>query len=104
MYLEDLCFDAQQAAEKAIKAWLIHLGMRFPYTHDLAELLTIVEQTGQVIPERVRGAARLSDYAVEPRYPGLFEPVTPEEYEEAVAIAGEVVRWVQEVIEQGKGR
>ena len=84
VYLEDLCFDAQQAAEKAIKALLIHLEVRFPYTHDLAELLTIVDQTGPVVPEWVKEAARLSDYAVETRYPGLFEPITSEEYEEAV--------------------
>ena len=36
---EDLCFDAQQAAEKALKAVLISGGKRFPRTHDLAELL-----------------------------------------------------------------
>ena len=30
IYLEDLCFDAQQAAEKAIKALLLHLGVGFP--------------------------------------------------------------------------
>lgn len=47
IYLEDLCFDAQQAAEKAIKAVLIHLGVRFPYVHDLAQLLALVEQAGQ---------------------------------------------------------
>ena len=35
-YLEDLCFDAQQAAEKAIKAVMIVRGIDFPYTHDLA--------------------------------------------------------------------
>ena len=34
VFLEDLCFDAQQAAEKAIKAVLIHLAVRFPYVHD----------------------------------------------------------------------
>ncbi len=28
VYLEDLCFDAQQAAEKAIKAVLLNLGVR----------------------------------------------------------------------------
>jgi HEPN domain-containing protein len=28
--LEDLCFDAQQAAEKAIKAVLVHRRIRFP--------------------------------------------------------------------------
>jgi HEPN domain-containing protein len=33
-YLEDLCFDAQQAAEKAIKAVFIHRGLRFPYVHE----------------------------------------------------------------------
>ena len=32
-YLEDLCFEAQQAAEKAIKATLIRLGLEFPYVH-----------------------------------------------------------------------
>ncbi len=36
VYLEDLCFDAQQAAEKALKAVLIHLDVSFPYVHDLA--------------------------------------------------------------------
>ena len=35
-YLEDLCFDAQQAAEKAIKAVMIMRGIDFPYIHDLA--------------------------------------------------------------------
>jgi hypothetical protein len=36
VYLEDLCFDAQQAAEKAIKALLIKMGVEFPYIHDIA--------------------------------------------------------------------
>lgn len=98
VYLEDLCFDAQQAAEKAIKALLIHLNTPFPYVHDLALLLASVEQAGQGIPLTVRQAARLTRYAVVTRYPGLPEPVTREEYEEAVQIATEVVRWAQEMI------
>jgi HEPN domain-containing protein len=32
--LEDLCFDAQQAAEKAIKAVYICRSLVFRYTHD----------------------------------------------------------------------
>jgi hypothetical protein len=44
VYLEDLCFDAQQSAEKAIKAVLIARGVDFPLSHDLAHLLTILEQ------------------------------------------------------------
>jgi HEPN domain-containing protein len=38
VYLEDLCFDAQPAAEKAIKAVLIARGVDFPLVHDLARL------------------------------------------------------------------
>ncbi len=30
VYLEDLCFDSQQAAEKAVKALLIKHGVEFP--------------------------------------------------------------------------
>ena len=32
IYLEDLCFNAQQAAEKAIKAVFIKRQIEFPYT------------------------------------------------------------------------
>ncbi|GEM_PF-1589055 len=52
-YLEDLCFDAQQAAEKAVKAVFIHRGIRFPYIHDLARLLSLLEQGGCLIPASV---------------------------------------------------
>ena len=37
--LEDLCFDAQQSAEKAVKAVFICRGEHFPYTHELKKLL-----------------------------------------------------------------
>ena len=33
---EDLCFDAQQAAEKALKAVLVSSGIDFPKSHDIA--------------------------------------------------------------------
>ena len=45
-YLEDLCFEAQQAAEKAIKALLIRSEVDFPYVHDLARLLSVLEEAG----------------------------------------------------------
>lgn len=99
VYLEDLCFQAQQAAEKAIKGVLIALNVRFPYIHDLAALLSLVEEAGQAIPDQVQEAAGLSDYAVEARYPGLAEPVTLEEYEQALSLAQEVMWWAETVVE-----
>jgi HEPN domain-containing protein len=55
-YLEDLCFEAQQAAEKAIKAVMIRRNIEFPYVHDLARLLSMLEEAGEEISAVVRKA------------------------------------------------
>lgn len=60
IYLEDLCFNVQQAAEKVVKALLIKHDVEFPYVHDIAELLTLLEMAGQKIPESVKQAERLT--------------------------------------------
>lgn len=64
VYLEDLCFEAQQAAEKALKAVLIGRGIEFPYVHDLARLLSLLEEGGEAVPAAVRKAAMLTPYAL----------------------------------------
>ena len=98
VYLEDLCFDAQQAAEKAIKAVLISLNVRFPYVHDLATLLHLIERSGLALPQGIKDADVLTHFAFETRYPGTEEPVSREEYKKAVAIAEAVVRWAEKRI------
>lgn len=64
VYLEDVCLDAQQCAEKAIKAPCIHRVIPFPYIHDLAEWLTLLAQDGEHIPGAVQEAGRLTRFAV----------------------------------------
>lgn len=98
VYLEDLCFNAQQAAEKAIKGVLLFRKIKFPYVHDLTELLTLLEEAGERIPRAVKSAGKLSQYAVFTRYPGLSQPIDRKAYREAVAIAERVVRWAERVI------
>jgi len=98
IYLEDLCFQAQQAAEKAIKALLIHRHVDFPYVHDLAQLLTLLEQAGETIPQPIRQAERLTRFAVFTRYPGLAPSVDAHEYADAVNLAEHVVRWAASII------
>ncbi len=95
VYLEDLCFHAQQAAEKAVKALLIHREVEYPYAHDLAELLTLLQLAGLDLPESVRKASKLTRFAIVTRYPGTQGPVAQEEYEEAISAAEEVVQWVE---------
>jgi HEPN domain-containing protein len=98
VYLEDLCFDAQQAAEKAIKALLIKLDVNFPYVHDLADLLTSVEKVGQEVPELIRQAERLSKFAVFTRYPGIGPSIKEKEYRETLEIAARVVKWAENIV------
>lgn len=99
-YLEDLCFDAQQAAEKATKAVFICRGERFPFVHDLEELLRLLERNGLKVPKYVWEADELSDYAVVTRYPGAVGPVTERRYSRAVRIATAVLRWAERQVER----
>ncbi|WP_118828590.1 HEPN domain-containing protein [Salinibacter ruber] len=101
VYLEDLCFDAQQAAEKALKALCIERGIEFPYVHDLARLITLLQDEGQPVPDEVTEAGRLTRYAVFTRYPGLDDPVTEEDHNRAVSIAERVVEWVEDRLDAG---
>lgn len=95
IYLEDLRFEAQQAAEKAIKAVMVAGRVEFPYIHDLAELLRILRASGESIPEDVGRADGLTAYAVVTRYPNMLGPVTDAEYEDAVSVARAVVAWAE---------
>ncbi len=95
--LEGLCFHAQQAAEKALKAVLVAQGLSFPKTHSIRMLLDLLPRE-IAVPEEVDQSAGLADYAVTSRYPGISEPVEEPEYREAVRLAEAVVSWAKETI------
>lgn len=103
IYLEDLCFHAQQAAEKAIKALLIRHKVEFPYIHNLARLLELVEEVGVSVPSEVKRAARLTRYAVLTRYPGLGGAPTNTDYQDAIRIAHAVLDWATQQVHDGGG-
>lgn len=94
-YLEDACFEAQHAAEKALKAVMILRGIDIPYIHELTRLMDILESQGNVIPSEVRRADSRSQYATATRYPGFNEPVTENDHAEAVELAKAAVRWAE---------
>ncbi len=92
-------FHCQQAAEKALKALLIALGRQPPKTHSIEHLLNLIEKEGISVGE-VWEAARLTDYAVEARYPDFEEPVTENEAEKALHLAKAVLKWVKERLKE----
>lgn len=98
VFLEDLCFDAQQAAEKALKAVCVHHNLDFPKTHSLVLLMDILESASLQIPPEVKAADGLTSYAVQARYPDWGEEVTEEEYRRALELAGRVVSWAESIL------
>ena len=96
---EDLCFQAQQAAEKAIKAVFVSRKIPYPYTHDINALLSGLDQHNLTIPEPLWCAVTLTSYASDTRYPGIASPVTKEEYTEAIRFAQGVLSWAEEQVE-----
>ena len=94
------CFHAQQAAEKALKGYLLWLGAEvIPRTHDLHRLARlIVEQGGQQPEEEM--LRFLNTYAVECRYPeGMAEDeVTLEAAHCAAGYAREIVAFVRNAL------
>lgn len=86
---ETACFHAQQAAEKALKSFLVWRGVSFEKVHDLTYLLDLCESQEPVF-SRVRARVEtLSPYAVETRYPGTPMKVSATEAREALEAASE---------------
>lgn len=49
---------------RRIKALLLFRWVVFPFVHDLAEFVTVLQQSGQQVPASIAEAARLTRFAV----------------------------------------
>jgi HEPN domain-containing protein len=95
---EQVCFHAQQAAEKAIKAVLLSRQIEFPLTHDIEELLEIAENAGIPQLDQIREAGSLTPYAVEARYPGFWSEISVTEAKEALKTEEQTLSWARNLL------
>jgi HEPN domain-containing protein len=70
-----VCWLAQQAAEKALKAALVFEAVDFPYRHDLDALRNLLP-AGWAVKHEHPDLAELTEWAVEARYPGDWPEAT----------------------------
>ena len=68
-YTDAICFHCQQAVEKYLKAYLVHLKVPFKRSHNLAYLLDLAGKKEDVPDSLYEMAEQLDDYSVEVRYP-----------------------------------
>ena len=96
---EEYCFNAQQAAEKALKAVFVAHEFPFKFTHNLGDLTADLAKRGVEVPAEIRGDAgrleRISAYAVKIRYEEGAPVVSEAERKTAVNIAALTVKWAK---------
>lgn len=95
------CWLAQQAAEKAIKGALVKRQTDFPRSHDLELLWNLLpEPRNQEID--IRELARLSEWAVEARYPGDWSEASIEDARQAVKVARLILTSIASIVGQSR--
>lgn len=82
------CFHAQQLAEKSLKALLVARNISFSKTHNLLLLSDLLNDDD--INGHSEALDKLTDHAVEMRYPGDYIEPELEEAEEALRLAIEI--------------
>jgi len=84
---EPVTFHAQQAVEKALKAFLVWHQVEFPKTHDMSLLLELCGSVDAGLAESLADAEELTPYGVDYRYPGEQAPVAREAAEASLSVA-----------------
>ena len=103
-FLNQVCFLAQQAVEKSLKALLISKGEVYPKTHKLIDLAEACQKYEKGL-ERFRKEFRvLDEFYIPTRYPDAvpgsvkgYMP-TKKQAEEALGIAEKILSFVKERI------
>ncbi len=74
---EILGFHAQQSVEKRMKAVLARNGVVYRKTHDILELIDVLNDNHLLFPPELESVQKLTRYAVELRYGIPLPPQTP---------------------------
>ena len=82
-----ICFHAQQCIEKYLKAWLQEVNIPFPRTHDLQALLNLIVPVLPAWAAWREYFSKLSEHAVDPRYPGKFATAEETTYAMHICVA-----------------
>jgi len=96
--LNVIFFHLQQCAEKLIKSLLDFHKIKFPHTHDLRELIYILEDNNINFIENSQNISDLTQYAVEGRYAIIHDDL--DDVDKYIVILDELLEFVKEKISE----
>jgi HEPN domain-containing protein len=99
-YYDTAIYHCQQAAEKALKAFLVHHNVEFEKVHNLNILIELCMEIDSEFHNYFDAAAILTPYSTSYRYPNELFELEPEEtqIEEALNLAEQILNFVIEKI------
>lgn len=98
---DTVCFHAQQAVEKSLKAILAYHDVAYPWRHDLGELLRLARPLfPEIIPYHEQ-ILKMTPFAVDIRYDAEFEPMFPVA-SEALQTATEIHTLIEGMVKKAK--
>jgi HEPN domain-containing protein len=104
-FYSDACFMAEQASQKALKAFLLFKGERYVLVHSVNELVRQAVLYDQDFENLAKSGSILDQYYIPTRYPdALASPAIPyksftrKQAEEAVKIAKKILCLVRDKI------
>lgn len=96
--LENICYLAQQCAEKCLKATLCYFGKMVFHTHDLDALVSHLPEN--LSPPRSHQIGALTEFSMIRRYEEGYEILTIDDIRMAIDIAQEILDWAKSICQK----
>jgi HEPN domain-containing protein len=99
-YLDVAIYHCQQAAEKAVKGFLVFHDQEFDKTHNVRLLVDLAILVEASFSSWLEVGARLTPYATRFRYPGEILEPEQEEFEQALESATRLYEFILSLLPQ----
>ena len=96
--IEIVCYHCEQAAEKALKGYLIYQNVEPPRTHILKLLCKMCADIDETFEEISEQCGNLTPYAVQARYPHEIH-ITESDMKKAILNADRVLEFIYQKLE-----
>lgn len=95
--MENSCFHAEQAVEKALKAVLCHLEIAVPLSHNLELIVSKIPKKHR--PPRESQIGLLTEFATIRRYEEGAAVLSDADVKAALDIAESIINWAQNILQ-----